>query len=188
MRFDIKEILLIPNLITLFRLFLAIPIIYISFNYNEITYSNKYIILIIIIAFISDLADGFVARKLGQTSELGKLLDPLSDKILTAIIIVLFWMLNLVPLMYLIILLARDLIIFIGGILLAKKIGTITPSNYFGKFTIFTIGLYFLSILIFGHDSFSSLALLYFSGILSVLSIIVYLNRGLKLYKNHGNI
>lgn len=188
MHFDIKEIYLIPNLITLFRLFLAIPIIYISLNYNEITNSNNYIFILIIIAFFSDLADGFVARKMGQISEMGKLLDPLSDKILTAIIIILFWMLNFVPFLYLIILLSRDIIIFVGGILLAKRIGTITPSNYFGKVTIFTIGLYFLSILLFGSNGISSNIMLYVSGTLSILSIIIYFKRGLKLYKNHGNI
>ncbi|KAF0153415.1 MAG: CDP-diacylglycerol--glycerol-3-phosphate 3-phosphatidyltransferase [Ignavibacteria bacterium] len=188
MKLNFKEIFLLPNLITLFRLFLALPIAYIAFNYNKLSFPNYYLILCIIIAFISDLADGYVARKTNTVTEMGKLLDPLADKLLTAILIILFWMLEFVPLIYLIILLSRDVVIFIGGILLAKKIGTITPSNFFGKFTVFTIGLYFLTILFVGAEYWLSNLMLIISGALSILSIFVYLIRGLKLIKLYGNL
>lgn len=188
MKFNYKEVFLVPNLITIFRLFLTIPISYIAFNYNKIVYSNYILIAFILLAFVSDLADGYVARKTGQISEVGKLLDPLSDKILTAILIILFWMIGLVPLAYLIILLFRDIIIFIGGIILAKKIGSITPSNYFGKITILSIGIFFLALLILGVKSEFSLFMMYLSGIMSVISIFVYFIRGIKLYRSYGNI
>lgn len=188
MKINYKELLLIPNLITLFRLFLALPIIYISLNYRLIEHSNYYLVGVIFVAFISDLCDGYVARKTGCITEMGKLLDPLADKVLTAIIIILFWLIDFVPLAYLLILLMRDIIIFSGGIYLAKKTGTITPSNYFGKFTIFSIGVYFLCLLIFGPMSIVSFFMLYFSGSLSVASIFVYLFRGIKILKNYGNI
>jgi len=183
-----REIFLLPNLITIFRLLLVLPIIYISFHYNNLKYPNYYLVFIIIIAFISDLADGIVARRKGLVSEMGKLLDPLADKILTLIIIVLFWVLGFVPLSYLLVLLFRDLIIFSGGIWLAKKLGTITPSNNFGKITVFSIGIFFLSTLLFGTISKFSQFMMYLSGFLSVLSILIYLYRGYKLLQNHGTI
>ncbi|MDP2036777.1 MAG: CDP-alcohol phosphatidyltransferase family protein, partial [Ignavibacteria bacterium] len=116
MKISIKDLFLAPNLITLFRLFLILPIIYIFLNYNSIANSNYFVVSIILIAFISDISDGFVARKTGQITEMGKLLDPLADKVLTAIIIIFLWLIGLVPLEYLLILLLRDVIIFSGGI------------------------------------------------------------------------
>ncbi len=188
MIFSLKEILLLPNLITLFRLFLFIPITIVFLNYSSITNSNLYVLLIILIAFLSDLADGFFARKYNLITETGKLLDPLADKLLTSIVIIFLWKLNLVPTFYMVLLLGRDLLIFCGGIFLTRKIKKIVQSNYFGKFTVFSIGLYFISILSFRHSNNITLVLMYISTIMSVLSIIIYFYRGLKIYRDHGSI
>ena len=188
MKINYREILLLPNLITLFRLFLIFPVIYISLSYNNLAFSNYYLVGIILIAFISDISDGLVARKTGQISEMGKLLDPLADKLLTAIIIIFLWWIDYVPLTYLLILLLRDIVIFSGGIYLARRTGNITPSNFFGKFTIFSIGIYFLSLLLISKDSPISSFLMYFSGFLSISSIFVYFFRGTKILKTNGNI
>lgn len=188
MKISFKDIFLIPNLITVFRLFLVLPISYIFFKYNTIPNSNYIVVGIILLAFVSDISDGFVARKIGQISEMGKLLDPLADKILTSIIIIFLWLLHYVPLQYLLILLIRDVVIFSGGIYLTRKTMTIAPSNYFGKLTIFSIGIYFLSLLLLPKENQLSLIMMYLSGFLSIASIFVYYFRGIKILKGHGNI
>ena len=188
MKISIKDLFLAPNLITLFRLFLILPIIYIFLNYNRISNSNYFVVSIILIAFISDISDGYVARKTGQITEMGKLLDPIADKVLTAIIIIFLWIIDLVPLEYLFILLIRDVVIFSGGIYLTSRTHVITPSNYFGKITIFSIGVYFLTLLLFWKGNLASLIMMYLSGFLSVASIFVYFFRGIKILKGHGNI
>ncbi|MBI3122874.1 MAG: CDP-alcohol phosphatidyltransferase family protein [Ignavibacteriales bacterium] len=188
MKISTKDLFLIPNLITLFRLLLSLPIIYIFLNYNSIPNSNYFVVGIIILAFVSDITDGFVARKTKQISEMGKLLDPLADKILTAIIIFFLWKISYVPLEYLVILLLRDAVIFSGGIYLTRKTQTITPSNYFGKFTILSIGIYFLTLLLTAKGSQFSLFMMYFSAFLSISSIFVYFFRGIKILKGYGNI
>lgn len=188
MKISFKDIFLIPNLITLFRLFLVIPISYIFLNYNTIPNPNYFVVSIILLAFVSDITDGFVARKTGQISEMGKLIDPLADKTLTSVIITFLWVLHYVPLLYLLILLIRDLVIFSGGIYLTRKTMTITPSNNFGKFTIFSIGIYFLTLLLLPKGNALSVIMMYFSGFLSIASIFVYFIRGIKILKGHGNI
>ncbi len=188
MKISFKDIFLIPNLISLFRLFLVIPIIYIFLNYNIIPSPNYFVVSIILLAFFSDITDGFVARKTGQISEMGKLIDPLADKILTGVIIIFLWLFEYIPLLYLLILLIRDVVIFSGGIYLTRKTMTIAPSNYFGKLTIFSIGIYFLSLLLLQKENPLSLIMMYLSGFLSIASIFVYFIRGIKILKGHGNI
>lgn len=185
---SLKEIILLPNLITLFRLLLSVPITIVFLNYSSITDSNYYILAIILIAFLSDLADGFFARRYNLVSETGKLLDPLADKLLTGIIIIFLWKLCIVPTLYMLLLIGRDLLIFCGGILLTIKIKKIIPSNYFGKLTVFTIGLYFITVLVFNKNNTTSIIFMYLSAIMSLLSIVIYLHRGLKIYRDHGSI
>ncbi len=185
---SLKEIILLPNLITLFRLLLSVPITIVFLSYYNINNSNYYILAIILIAFLSDLADGFFARRYNLVSETGKMLDPLADKILTGIIIVFLWKLNIVPTIYMLLLLGRDILIFCGGIFLTSKIKKIIPSNYFGKLTVFTIGLYFLTVLMFKNDNSISNIFMYLSAVMSVLSVFIYLHRGIKIYRDHGSI
>ncbi len=77
----------LPNLITLLRLFL-VPIFVVAFY---LPYSWAQILAIIIFAFaaFTDWLDGFLARTLSQTSKLGAFLDPVADKVVVAIALVL---------------------------------------------------------------------------------------------------
>jgi CDP-diacylglycerol--glycerol-3-phosphate 3-phosphatidyltransferase len=187
MKVNLKHIILIPNLISLFRLCLALPTIVIFINYDALASPNYYIVGLILIAFISDLADGYFARKTGQISELGKFLDPLADKILTLTIVFFLWWINSVPSVYLAILLLRDFIIFTGGVYLARRTDFITPSNMFGKITVLTIGLFFLAILLSGKDSAYSQFFMYFSASMSIMSVIVYTFRAVGIIRKYGN-
>lgn len=74
-----KEILTIPNLLTLFRL-LLIPV-YVSIYLNATEISHYYIAAAILaVSCLTDLVDGQIARRFNMISHLGKLLDPIADK------------------------------------------------------------------------------------------------------------
>jgi CDP-diacylglycerol---glycerol-3-phosphate 3-phosphatidyltransferase len=70
----------IPNSITFSRIILVIPLIYLLYQ-PQISY-QWIAFVIFIVAAITDWLDGYLARKLNQITELGKFLDPLTDKIL----------------------------------------------------------------------------------------------------------
>ena len=70
----------LPNAITVSRLFLTAG--FILFVTKESTWGYFVALILFIIAAISDFVDGWLARKMNQVTPLGKLLDPLADKIL----------------------------------------------------------------------------------------------------------
>ncbi len=79
-RLYIKEPANLPNLLTLSRI-LSVPLI-IVLLYSSNRWLNLFTALLVTAAAITDGLDGYMARKYGYESDLGKLLDPLADKIL----------------------------------------------------------------------------------------------------------
>ena len=77
----------IPNQLTLLRI-LLIPIFIVVF-FLPIEGSNYYACLIFVLAAITDILDGYLARKLNQVSTLGVFLDPVADKLMVAVVLVL---------------------------------------------------------------------------------------------------
>ncbi|MCX6167936.1 MAG: CDP-alcohol phosphatidyltransferase family protein [Ignavibacteriales bacterium] len=140
----LREIYLLPNLISLFRLLLFIPFILFFNLMRDEDYYRYYILVLILIAFVSDLLDGYTARKTNQISELGKIIDPLADKVLVALIVINLFMLNMIPAFYFWLIILRDILIFLGGLYVKKKIGKVLPSNMLGKATVFSIGIFII--------------------------------------------
>jgi CDP-diacylglycerol--glycerol-3-phosphate 3-phosphatidyltransferase len=77
----------IPNSITLFRI-LLIPVFAIIF-YLPFDWAMQAACMVFTIAALTDLLDGYLARKLGQISKLGEFLDPVADKLMVAVVLVL---------------------------------------------------------------------------------------------------
>ena len=77
----------IPNQLTLLRI-LLIPVFVLIF-YLPYEWSNLVACIIFSLAGITDALDGYLARKLNQTSSLGAFLDPVADKLMVAVALVL---------------------------------------------------------------------------------------------------
>ena len=138
-----KDLFLLPNLITLSRLFIVI-FLFTSFNPGEF----YYISLIIIIALIglSDSLDGIVARRYNLVSKLGIILDPFTDRVV--FLLLLLWIKNLIPDYFLFGVVIREVLILIGSIYVLLTEKTVKVSNK-GKistvFVFITICLYVLN-------------------------------------------
>jgi len=97
----------LPNKLTAFRL-ICIPLVvlFLSFD-NKLT--SFFAALFLGMAFITDIMDGYYARKYESVTALGKFLDPLADKILVAISMIMLIPLGRIPVLIVIIIIAREL-------------------------------------------------------------------------------
>ncbi|MFW5799846.1 MAG: CDP-diacylglycerol--glycerol-3-phosphate 3-phosphatidyltransferase [Spirochaetota bacterium] len=168
----LKDFILIPNLFSLLRIILLIPLVIIFYNsyYSDIVFyhykaihitANNVIILgIVLVIVFTDFLDGFFARKLNQISELGKILDPLADKLGFIIVSILFVTKTQLPLWIMIYIIVREFIVFAFAFFLSKKQKKVVQSNIWGKVSTFVLSISFLCIIIFGLEFIATVIIL----------------------------
>ena len=147
MKINFSEIHTKSNYLSLFRLFLAVPIYYFL---GLIPYGEKfrYIVFALwFLTYLTDIGDGYLARKYNEVTEMGKIIDPLADKVVVAVIIIKLYMEGMIPDVYFFIIILRDLIIFLGGIYVSRRVGKVLPSNKLGKMAVFSIMLFLIAVL-----------------------------------------
>ena len=117
----------IPNILTVLRFFL-IPLI------MKYLFQDQYLIAFIIITLsgLTDVLDGFIARKFNFITNFGKLIDPLADKLTQILILVALAMKNIIPFWFLIIVIFKELILIIGASFLYGK-ELVVSSKWYGK-------------------------------------------------------
>ena len=136
MEIKTKEFFYISNILSSLRIILIIPILY-FFQTNN----SEYAIGLIVIAALTDYLDGLLSRKLKQVTELGKILDPIADKLIMGIIL-LYMVINYsFPFSLVLLLIYRDILILFAGLYIIKKYNISLGSNIWGKLntTIFAI-------------------------------------------------
>lgn len=133
----------LSNSLSILRIILTFPTAYFIYT-GEINFA----IIIGIIAGITDFFDGFLARKLNQITELGKIIDPVADKILVGVIAFVMILTEQLPIWFFLAVVVRDLLILAGGFYVSKKYNIILTSNFEGKATFCLIILTVLGVLL----------------------------------------
>lgn len=141
----------IPNQLTITRIILT-PIFAISFLIDDRTI-NQFSLFIFLMAALTDWYDGWLARKYNYISELGKLLDPLADKILTSVAFLCFVAVGILEMWMVVLIVIRDLLITLLRIYCEYKNRTLFTS-YLAKVktAIQMIFLYYLLIFFIGLE------------------------------------
>lgn len=127
----IYKIMNIPNLLSIFRLCLVPVFVVTYFDGGE--YSGLRAVLIYGVASLTDVLDGYIARKYNKTSALGRLLDPMADKIMTFSVLLCVTIDGIIPLWALIFFFVKESLMAIGGFILRHKLSDLPQSNLFGK-------------------------------------------------------
>lgn len=129
----------VPNILSIIRISL-IPFIVATI------YSNNYLLTIVLytISGITDVLDGFFARKFNLITNIGKLIDPLADKLTQIFTIGSLVYINILPLWILIILLLKEFTMIIGASFLYGK-NIVVYSKWYGKLS--TV-LFFIAVLL----------------------------------------
>ncbi|MCI0706766.1 MAG: CDP-alcohol phosphatidyltransferase family protein [Ignavibacteriae bacterium] len=164
------------NFLSFLRVLLVPPVAYCIAV--EFPYSRLWAAGLIVVAIISDVLDGYLARKLHQVSELGKVIDPLADKIAAiTVTLVLAWTGDM-PVWFVALVVLRDVLILFGGIYIQKKKNIVVQSNWLGKLAVAVLTLYvFLTVLSMESLEGIRQVTMVFCSVLLVASFVVYVQR-----------
>lgn len=174
----------LPNKLTMFRVIL-IPF-FIVFLLAPITSYDKWIALaIFIVASLTDLLDGKIARKYNLVTNFGKFMDPLADKLLVCSALICLIELNKIPSWMVIIIIAREFIIS-GFRLVASDNGVVIAASYWGKFkTTFQMAAVCLMIADLPALNLVTQIVLWIAVVLTVVSLIDYVVKNKNVMKEN---
>jgi cardiolipin synthase len=179
--------LTIPNVITLIRILLT-PIFIIFLIQGQ----YRRALVVFLLAGVSDLADGLIARVWQQKSRLGSYLDPLADKILMAASFVTLSIYRQIPPWLTVVVLSRDVVLGLGVLIFRlADIPLIVRPSLAGKWTttlqLSTVGLVLLN-KIWPISPLVLWAFFWSTGILTTVSGVQYLYYGIQMMNQaHGN-
>ena len=157
----------------------------ISSNINSIFCILFIATAIFIVASLTDMADGKIARKYNLVTNFGKFMDPLADKLLVCSAMICLVEIDRLAAWIVIVIIAREFIIS-GFRLVASDNGIVIAASYWGKFkTTFQMLMIIALILDFQNRYFQMLAtaLTYIALILTVVSLIDYIAKNKQVLK-----
>ena len=178
----------LPNKLTVLRVCM-IPffVVMLLLNGGE-NQTYRYIAAaIFIVASLTDMLDGKIARKYNLVTNFGKFMDPLADKLLVCSALICLVDLKQLPAWMVIVIISREFIIS-GFRLVASDNGIVIAASYWGKFkTVFQMLMIIVLILDLG-GSFVLLEqiLIYVALILTVVSLVDYLMKNKDVLKDGG--
>lgn len=175
----------IPNILTIIR-FILIPFIFIA------VVSHHYLIGLIIftISAITDVLDGYVARKYNYITDIGKLIDPLADKLTQIALLGALTILDILPLWIFAIVFIKEGVMVISASVLYSKKDVVVYSKWYGKLATTLFYLAIVCSLIINQFNLNTpfridLYLYYLAILATIFSLIMY---GIKFrFKTNNN-
>ncbi|CDM69786.1 Phosphatidylglycerophosphate synthase [Clostridium bornimense] len=159
----------IPNILTTIRLCL-IPLFILVFFSNS-PHSFVISMIIFITSGITDILDGYIARKYNKITKFGTVADPFADKLTLLAVLFALYIKGFIPTFILTIVILKEVTMILGGLFLYKR-NIIVPSNIFGKST--TV-LFFIGILSLLLSKQLSIIILYIAILSALISFCIYL-------------
>lgn len=174
----------IPNILTCIRILLVGIFVYMFMNAQYVAS-----IIIYAISFLTDLLDGYLARRNNWTTPVGKVLDPLADKLMLVAVLVCFFINDSIPRWILIVIAAEEFImILVGAILYFMKI--VVYSDWFGKIAtgLFAMAIVFTFVHIIGEHNygvniFGWAEYVFIAAVAA--SLIAFIHYGINIIKGH---
>ncbi|MBO7096022.1 MAG: CDP-diacylglycerol--glycerol-3-phosphate 3-phosphatidyltransferase [Lachnospiraceae bacterium] len=184
----------LPNALTVFRIILIIPFTVLLLGGQRGWFGSNLLIpdiiadLIFIIASLTDMLDGKIARRYGLVSNFGKFMDPLADKLLVCTAMIALIDMKRIPAWVVIIIIAREFIIS-GFRLIAVENGKVIAASWWGKFkTTFQMIMVILMIVepilvLIGMPVIVVDIIMYIALALTIVSLIDYLVKNRSVLK-----
>lgn len=183
----------LPNKLTIFRVILIVPFVVVLlggeagwFGDNSLLYGGISL-AIFIVASLTDLIDGKIARKYNLVTDFGKFMDPLADKLLVSAAMIALVEMGRIPAWVVIVIISREFIIS-GFRLVASDNGVVIAASYWGKFkTTFQMVMVCLMLLDlsekFAWYGVLTNLIMWIALILTVVSLVDYLMKNKNVLK-----
>jgi len=131
---QLREIFYVSNLLSLVRMVLLLPIYH--FLTLQSTMGNYIAAGLMVAAVATDSLDGRLARRLNQRSDLGRILDPLADKVAVAVVAILLVQIRDLPLWFVLLVVGRDVMIMVLSLMIMSRANVVAESLTIGKVTV----------------------------------------------------
>ncbi len=178
----------IPNLLSISRIIMMFPLILFLKGIETEPIYIIYSVGIIVMVVLSDVLDGFLARKLDIVTSVGKILDPVADKIcLMIILIFLIDKYNFIFFIFFILVSLRDIILVSLTSYLAIRYEFVSQANKLGKYFMLSTVIMII-FFIFNLNYFISISIYIISIIMLIVSTINYMIGHLNRIKKYENI
>lgn len=174
----------VPNIISIFRICL-VPVFILAY-FSDARDIKVYAIVVYALASFSDFLDGFLARKFEASSNLGKILDPLGDKLMTfAVVLCLTIDMGGLMIWAVIVLGVKEICMGIGGYVVHRVAQVeIPPSNLIGKMSTVVFFLVCVAIMIFEIPETVAIVMISGAIVLALLTFVSYIRTYISVMKN----
>ena len=177
----------LPNKLTVMRVIL-IPFFVAALLYDNGSSQTMRIVanVIFIVASLTDLFDGKIARKYNLVTNFGKFMDPLADKLLVCSALICLIQLGQLPAWVVIIIISREFIIS-GFRLVASDNGVVIAASYWGKFKT-TFQMIAVILMIFNIPALATVTMimLVIAVVLTVISLVDYVAKNIEVLTKGG--
>ncbi|PKM82665.1 MAG: CDP-diacylglycerol--glycerol-3-phosphate 3-phosphatidyltransferase [Firmicutes bacterium HGW-Firmicutes-14] len=173
---DGTSMLNLPNAITVLRI-LLVPVFLFVFWYSE---ANNLLwgMIIFAAAGLTDLIDGYLARKLNLTTPLGKILDPLADKLMVVSVMLSLFLVGKFPVWLVVLIVFKELVLVLGSFFLVVEKKVEISANNFGKAATITI---YAALFASAFGTAGDFVLAVIAGFVSLLALINYIRTYMRL-------
>jgi cardiolipin synthase (CMP-forming) len=167
----------LPNCLSLFRLFLTVFFIVLAAHGRF-----RLALLLFVLQAVSDMLDGFFARRMGTKTKLGAYLDPLADKVMLASSYIVLCLQAIVPVWLVITVLARDVVISLGFLILLKRGLTTNPVPSFISKTTTVFQMLTIVYVLWSYDRSFDLFFYWLTALLTATSGLQYVLAGWAVF------
>ena len=180
-----SKILTIPNLLSFFRLCMIPVFMWLYCVERNYLWTG----IILIISGLTDTVDGIIARKFNMISDLGKVLDPIADKVTQAAM--LFCLLTRFPLMIapLALMVVKEFFMGVTGLLVIQKTGKVFGADWHGKVNTWLLyAMMIIHVFWYNIPDVVSKVLIGICVVMMLISLVLYGRHNLKALRETGTV
>ena len=173
----------VPNIISTIRIFM-VPL-FVGLFFSGIPNARIWATIVYALAAVSDALDGAIARKYKITSTIGKILDPLGDKLINAAAVVCMTIAGIIQYWPVLVFFIKEILMGIGAIVLYRRKLDVFPSNKLGKTSTVVLFLVCAVLMVFPKIPSGAASVMIGGAILlTVATLVVYFVTFLRMMKD----